>query len=191
MSVKRIPNNSKNRLSKVNDFEKDRHCLLEIYHSKIQTHAGYIIAIAIGSFALLSSQKYLFPVIVVDVILSLLLGLVAYQFFRINYWTKLSNYVIKAQLTETETFYSNYCSQIEKKYEKRREQGKKVYEYNLKVAPYTFRIERKAIDYFENVTFFKNAFLRLIIYVIVISISLVCFLCLNTSIIYDLFKVQT
>jgi hypothetical protein len=39
------------------DFEESRRCLLNSYHSYVQTHAGYLIALIVGFFAVLSAFK--------------------------------------------------------------------------------------------------------------------------------------
>lgn len=43
-----------------NDFEESRRCLFTSYHSYVQTHAGYIIALTMGFFTVISAfDKFL------------------------------------------------------------------------------------------------------------------------------------
>jgi hypothetical protein len=48
--------------NKITLFEDTRRCLLTIYRSNIQTHAGYLIAIIVGSLAFVSRFDIFFSI---------------------------------------------------------------------------------------------------------------------------------
>ena len=73
-------------------LKKTRRCLLTSYHTFVQTHAGFIIALAIGFFALISSFKdflnYGFFGIVAFIALNTGIFLISgFMVLRIVYWT--------------------------------------------------------------------------------------------------------
>ena len=79
-------------------LEDARKLLLDSFHSYVQTHAGYIIAIMLGFFAVMSSLdtffQNLFLIIVFGLLMVGLVGLGIYMILRITYWTSMANYTI-------------------------------------------------------------------------------------------------
>ncbi|MGA2768373.1 MAG: hypothetical protein ABSF24_08685 [Candidatus Bathyarchaeia archaeon] len=87
------------------EFEETRRCLLISYHSYVQNHAGYLIAIMIGSVVLISSWNNFFMNISSEVIFSLLLivpiGCVfVYMVWRTFYWTSYATGAIHMSLED-------------------------------------------------------------------------------------------
>jgi hypothetical protein len=83
----------------IEEFEKNRRILLQNYNSNIQTHAGYLIAIIIGSLTVISqSETFLnngLPSrLAFYVLLDLIFILSFYVVGRMLYWTFLSSGVI-------------------------------------------------------------------------------------------------
>ncbi len=83
------------------ELEETRRCLLNMYHSSIQTHAGYLIAIIIGSLTLFSRWQDFFNCIapwysewVFLVLLYLLIVIGFWTIMRISYWNSYSNYAL-------------------------------------------------------------------------------------------------
>jgi hypothetical protein len=79
--------------SKVNvdkqTFEESRRCLLTVYHSYIQNHAGYLIALIIGLIALLSTSESFFRTLGslgFWVSFGVVLALIFYDLLRMIYW---------------------------------------------------------------------------------------------------------
>jgi hypothetical protein len=81
------------------DFEETRRCLLSSYHSYVQTHAGYIIALLIGIFASIASfQDFfnygfygVFAFVILNVVIFLMSGFMS---LRIVYWSLLASNTI-------------------------------------------------------------------------------------------------
>lgn len=90
------------------ELEETRRCLLKMYHSDIQTHAGYLIGIIIGSLTIFSRLDAFFGSSAVfphsGWVFLVLFGLIALAGFwtilRIYYWTILSGYVQGTPLNE-------------------------------------------------------------------------------------------
>jgi uncharacterized membrane-anchored protein YhcB (DUF1043 family) len=107
----------------ISEFEVTRRCLLKMYHSNIQTHAGYLIGIIIGSLTLFSRLDTFFVQSAVslyfDLIFWFLLWVVIiagiWVILRIVYWTSASNYI-----------FSNTLNDIREKFNSR---NKRVYEH--------------------------------------------------------------
>jgi hypothetical protein len=81
------------------EFEETRRCLFNSYHTYIQTHAGYLIAIVIGGITLVVSWKdfivsgyWHWWLIGIFVLLVILAGLgFLLMIIRTYYWTKYAN----------------------------------------------------------------------------------------------------
>ena len=102
------------------DFEESRRCLLNNYHSYVQTHAGYLIALIIGLFAIVATFKDFF----VNGFIGLLafLGLTgsillvsAFMGLRIIYWSSWASAAITIPI-EKAVRYFNEDNKIEKTY---------------------------------------------------------------------------
>ena len=90
-------------------FEKTREYILKIYHSDIQTHAGYLIAIVIGVLALISRWDVFFnnslTKIIFFIILAVISAFAAYAFKRMFYWIAHSNVIIGANTESIESWF--------------------------------------------------------------------------------------
>jgi hypothetical protein len=86
------------------EFEETRRCLLNSYHSYVQTHAGYIIALVIGLFSLISRFDAFIKsdgwtvAFVVLVIATILVAL--YMVCRIFYWTSYATHALFMPIDE-------------------------------------------------------------------------------------------
>lgn len=113
------------------EFEETRRCLFNSYHSYVQTHAGYMIAITISLFALISNFDPFFksgPVVytlsfstsvsliftwgfvifLILIILIMLAGL--YMILRIMYWTTYANFTMTLTLDSAIQLFNEYNS---------------------------------------------------------------------------------
>lgn len=80
------------------DFEENVRFLGHLYHSYVQTHAGYLIGIIIGSLTLISRWDIFFGNIWSIIIFILLMGGIAFAFvwasLRATYWAWLASQTI-------------------------------------------------------------------------------------------------
>ena len=79
-----------------NDFEESRRCLLTAYHSYVQNHAGYLIAVIIGLIALFTSSSsfFRFGSLAFVISLGLITALIIYVLIRMEFWTSYANQAI-------------------------------------------------------------------------------------------------
>lgn len=80
-----------------NTFEESRRCLLTAYHSYVQNHAGYLIAIVIGLIALLSTVNSfisIFGSTVFGISTLFILGLIFFDLLRMGYWSAYASTTI-------------------------------------------------------------------------------------------------
>jgi uncharacterized membrane protein len=80
-----------------NMFEESRRCLLTAYHSYVQNHAGYLIAIIIGLIALFSTINGFISVFGLFVFLISALaigGLIVFDVLRMGYWSAYASTTI-------------------------------------------------------------------------------------------------
>jgi hypothetical protein len=95
------------------DFEETRRCLLNSYHSYVQTHAGYIIALIIGLSAIISTFDFfiktlggtlgfIFLVFIAIPILTIIM------FLRITFWTIFANYAISMPMDKIVANFNEY-----------------------------------------------------------------------------------
>ena len=94
-------------MNKEEEFEKNRKILLQNCNSSIQTHAGYLLAVIIGSLTLVSQWKSFFnngymPRIAFYVLLDLIFVVSFYVVGRMLYWTFLSGSIM-------DMVYSNFA----------------------------------------------------------------------------------
>lgn len=79
----------------MHDFEETRRCMLKVFASHIQTHAGLLIAIIIGAFTLISRFSDFYALrnnaITFGLLLSILIGAGSYLLCRIFYWSFCDN----------------------------------------------------------------------------------------------------
>jgi hypothetical protein len=79
----------------MHDFEETRRCMLKVYSSHIQTHAGLLIAIIIGAFTLISRFDVFYSfrngTVTFGLLLSILIGAGSYLLCRIFYWSFFDN----------------------------------------------------------------------------------------------------
>jgi hypothetical protein len=102
---------------KENELEDSRKTLLNSYHSYVQTHAGYIIAISLGFFGFMSSidiflKRYELTLLFVILIGGLVI-LGGYMILRIVYWTSYANYATNLRLKEVVAWFNIYNSKAE------------------------------------------------------------------------------
>jgi hypothetical protein len=80
------------------DFEDSRRCLLNSYHSYVQTHAGYIIALIIGFIAIIATfESFIKSNVGTFAFIFLIIAIVGTSAFftlRIFYWTLMVNVAI-------------------------------------------------------------------------------------------------
>lgn len=108
------------------ELEETRRCLLKMYHSDIQTHAGYLIGIIIGSLTVFSRLDAFFGSSAVfphsSWVFLVLFGLIALAGFwtilRIYYWTILAGYVQGTPLNEIYDFFNKKNNERAQKKEK-------------------------------------------------------------------------
>jgi len=96
------------------DFEDSRRCLMNSYHSYVQTHAGYIIALTIGLFTIISASetflKYGFWQVQAFAFYSLIAGIlfgIVVMFLRIVYWTLWANVAITIPISKALEYFNN------------------------------------------------------------------------------------
>ncbi len=81
-----------------NLFEESRRCLLTVYHSYVQNHAGYLITLGIGFLVLVSSFESFYrnnyDKCVFWGFMIALVVLLAFCFLRMFYWTTYTNLTI-------------------------------------------------------------------------------------------------
>jgi hypothetical protein len=107
------------------EFEETRQCLLNIAHSKNQTHAGYLIAIIIGTLTLVSrwdtffdlSQKSTFSIttFLFFGIISASASVTFYLVKRSCYWTSYGSSVMNMTIIGAQNFFEKYRSKPENK----------------------------------------------------------------------------
>ena len=123
-------------------LEETRRCLLNMYHSNIQTHAGYLIGIIIGSLALFSRMDTFFGTLAVfvysDWFFLFLLWLIIIAFIwnvlRIVYWTSYVNNAITLSAKEAAEKFNRHNV-------KRKEKGESYYVKTNK-PPLTIMFQR-------------------------------------------------
>lgn len=97
-----------------NELEDARKFLLKSYHSYVQTHAGYIIAIMLGFFALISGfdtfSKIYGGTIFFIILMIALVKLGAFMILRITYWTCYTNYATNLTLKDVIYFFNEFNS---------------------------------------------------------------------------------
>ncbi len=104
------------------DFEESRRCLLNVYHSYVQNHAGFAIAVIIGAFTLLSSWNSFFgtnktalsPYIFFSLI-SALGSAGFYVLIRTMYWTNYAGCLTSILPEGTEKLYKMFCDRVKPK----------------------------------------------------------------------------
>lgn len=104
----------------IEDFEETRRCLLNNYHSYVQTHAGYLIALIIGFFAVISAFKDFFsseafgilwlcgipisiPFYAIIITISVVSG---YAVLRIIYWSTWASQAIIIPVDEAIQYFN-------------------------------------------------------------------------------------
>jgi len=102
------------------EFEETRRCLLNLYNSNIQTHAGYIIAIIIGVLALISNVETFLknPILAVIfwILIAMCIGLPIYMIGRISFWTYYSSSAKFLTLDDAiELYKKNHLGKIDLK----------------------------------------------------------------------------
>ncbi|MGD0994192.1 MAG: hypothetical protein ABR909_01545 [Candidatus Bathyarchaeia archaeon] len=101
------------------DFEESRRCLLNSYHSYIQNHVGYLIAIVVGILGLVSSYEYFIKIVnffkipygnYIFIFLGVLIFGTAtmYDFLRISYWTTYANVANAISIDNAIDYFNNY-----------------------------------------------------------------------------------
>jgi hypothetical protein len=79
-------------------FEEARRSLLNLYHSYVQNHAGYLITVGIGLSVVISSfasfYKNIVSLVLFWVIIVLLVLASLYLFLRLKYWTTCTSLII-------------------------------------------------------------------------------------------------
>jgi hypothetical protein len=99
------------------DFEETRRCLLNIAHSKNQTHAGYLIAIIIGALTIISRWDAFFSppeqsVTPVTIAFFFIIGSIAfvtvYMIKRTLYWNAYTSSVLNLGINEARELYIKY-----------------------------------------------------------------------------------
>jgi hypothetical protein len=112
-------------------FEETRRCLLNSYHSYVQTHAAYMIALVIGLLTLISSFAAFFKSFYwIIAFLYLVAGiLLAYVILRTTYWTYYASKAITLTLDDAIMLFN--------KHNKHRYESKKPYYPKTKNPPYT------------------------------------------------------
>jgi hypothetical protein len=142
-----------------NDFEESRRCLLTSYHSYVQTHAGYIIGLIIGLFAVIATfhdfliNGFWGTFAFIFLILAIL-GTSAYMTLRIFYWTAYANVANGISIDNALDYFNNY--------NKNKKDKKLVY---FSKAPNTAIIqhaivEQLQIDFNRSPWYYRNLVLR-------------------------------
>ena len=102
-------------------IQEARELLVSTYHSYVQTNAGYMIAVIIGFFALLSSFEKFFVIwygiVVFGVLVILDIVVAIYVFLRILYWSCHVNYAIFMTEKDIRKNFQIYNSSILSPYE--------------------------------------------------------------------------
>jgi hypothetical protein len=111
-------------LSNQNDnLENTRLCLLKLWHGYNQTHAGYLIAIIIGTLTLISRWDIVFVVYNLPIvryafyfILIAISCVVSYVIKRMFYWITLSSFLAKIEKKDIIAEYQGapYAFSLEK-----------------------------------------------------------------------------
>jgi hypothetical protein len=94
-----------------NDLESDRRCMLKLFHTYIQTHAGYAIGIAVGASAIAANYRNfvelnLFPAFLILILF--MIGWAAYQLKRILYWTSYANVILGINSHQLEMLFERW-----------------------------------------------------------------------------------
>ena len=105
------------------DFEDTRRCLLNSYHSYVQTHAGYLIALIIGFLAIIATFESFFKTLVgIGFFIFLILALFGTSVFmalRIVYWTYYANVTLTITFGHTIQLFNDYNSSIDLPYKEK------------------------------------------------------------------------
>lgn len=94
------------------EFEEARRCLLNSYHSYVQNHAGYVIALVIGLLALISNYDSFLKTGSVIVFgffcffIMLIVGAFFYMVRRIQYWTSFADLALCLTLDDVILFFN-------------------------------------------------------------------------------------
>ena len=101
-----------------NKIDEDRRTLLKIYHSQVQTHAGYLIAVIIGFLTLVSRWsdflKYQNTTIIFYGLLSVIMAVSFFIIARISYWTMYGNTILRIAEADIENFCEFYKDEYKK-----------------------------------------------------------------------------
>lgn len=127
---------TRRKQSEIREFEEARRCLLNLYHSNIQNHAGYLIAIIIGSLTLISQWDSFFsspqkpvPPITGNIFVGMIITIFivsAYFIIRLKYWTSRADILSGIRMDEIEEL-------LEEPNMKRKEPLPKDVPYTLKL----------------------------------------------------------
>ncbi|MGD0406919.1 MAG: hypothetical protein ABSB10_09755 [Candidatus Bathyarchaeia archaeon] len=102
-----------------NDFEETRRCLLNSYNANVQAHAGYIIALMIGFFAIITTFESFIKIIGGTIVFSILIIVIIVPSIlitvRMYYWTIYVNTAILIPF-DTALDYFNKYNNIKKSY---------------------------------------------------------------------------
>ncbi len=126
------------------EFEAARRCMIRLYHTYNQTHAGYLIAIGVGALALFSNIEALFKFfswIGIGLIFGFLICLFALTGLRVIYWSTVAS-LCTGITSNTACFYFNLINQS---YFDRQEP------YYADEAPYTRVIEESSCQVFFDI----------------------------------------
>ena len=98
-------------------LEKFRETLLQQYHSQNVTHAGFVIAVIIGTLTLISRWDSFFgkgqlPLMIFYAIVSLIVGLSFYFVGRLSYWISLSNITLMLKESEFKDYYQKQTEKL-------------------------------------------------------------------------------
>ena len=94
------------------DFEETRRCLLNSYHSYVQTHAGYIIALIIGASTVIYSFNAfrgigIFGTIAFIALILAILGVSGFIGLRIVYWTLWASVAITLTMDKAINYFND------------------------------------------------------------------------------------
>jgi hypothetical protein len=130
------------------DFEKSRRTLLNLYHSYNQTHAGYMIALIIGSLTLASRLDAFLQDTLWIVFLVLMIG-VAFGFLfvilRLQFWAMMAAFTTGITRTETISLFNRYNSEYNKSHYTEKPPCPKVIEMGVLMEIYE-KTETRILD---------------------------------------------
>ena len=108
-----------NKIIDETDFEETRRCLLDSYHSYVQNHVGYIVALVIGLVTIISTIIFTFNALLQTIIgtsafLILLIGigimlfLTPYNALRIAYWSFFTSIALTIPISLAARLFNDY-----------------------------------------------------------------------------------